>query len=376
MPRVPPSPRDCDRALVVTDATLYPDEDRESAFQLLDHLVDRGFDVDVAAVADHGGDAEVMIQFGDRVRAFRDPMPDLVGTEGTGAVVPALLAAIGYATRIATSADLVPGGVRDWTVLQPGDTEALDALDSAMGWRSEVASRRLHPAHGLRAPSPSPLPDAARLRAHAEALRRHGGIAAAIDAARRALQLAPSDPESLALYLDLVGGREDPDVATFRQWRPARIALDPGETRRFPGGAPTAGFGWAWPEHWGCWTMARQARIVLAGPAVDRPLLARLKLHATDDGTGEDQTVDTFIDGRAAGVLSVPRDDEAREYALPIAANAFAASGALSIDLWIHRPAVKREGDRIVDPRRLGVALSTIGLSEVPARRTGPKRGY
>ncbi|HLY55631.1 MAG TPA: glycosyltransferase [Stellaceae bacterium] len=266
------------------------------------------------------------------------------------------------------------------------------ALDEAMGWNAGTGSRRLQPrrpgsrardveeglaagrvalaagdagraaACGAAAVAADPG-DSQGYRLIALGLRDSGDQAGAAEAAIRALHAAPADPESMMLALELA---PEP-LAPLRPWIEAPIEIAVGETRPFRFPTPAAGFGWAYPETWGCWTAHRQARIVLhsANPEGEA-LVALLHLHATDDGSGDDQIVDLFVDGKAAGALEIKRDDMAQDYVVPLPAGAFGLGGRVTIDLWIHRPAVKRQDGEIVDRRRLGVALSAITLSKVP----------
>jgi glycosyltransferase involved in cell wall biosynthesis len=204
-------------------------------------------------------------------------------------------------------------------------------------------------------------------RLMAEALRRVGQSDAAVDAAIRAVHAAPADPAGAALAASLVEEKRGGMLKRFASWQaqPFEVAID--EMRRFAGFA-SAGFGWARPEPWGCWTAAKQARLLLVSPgAGPAPLLIRLRLHATEDGTGRDQVVDIFVDGIASGVLHLKRDDSSIDYVLPAPEGAFAAATPVAIDFWIHHPAVKRDGERVIDSRLLGVALSHVGLSAVPS---------
>jgi hypothetical protein len=362
MPRIESSPAWCPRVLVLEQSSL---DKVEATAELLAHLVDRGFEVDLVRRGIGLPDGDLLRRFGWRVRLFRTPMPDWLEADG-GEVAPVLVRQIDYAAVIATE----PDPALEATVLPAGDWASLAAFDRAQGWDRNIAQRRLHPRF-LPALLP-PLPHAASLSERARLLQRQGGIAAAIDAAERAMMLGPADGDGLSLYLDLTEGRDQPDLHIMRSWLPSVIRLDHGIATSFPGEAATGGFGWAWPEGWGCWSNARAARIVVTAEPADRPRLLRLWLHATDDGSDKPQAVDVFINGRPVGVLNVPRDDDDREYALPIPAGSFTEPSELTIDFWIHRPAVKTRDGEIIDHRYLGIALSTMILADLPR----PRRSY
>jgi len=279
-----------------------------------------------------------------------------------GPAEPAALAALGMhlATigQLAAARPLLEQAV---VALAGGKAASLHAgriaLEFGDGWAAAC--------HGAAAVAADPV-EPAGYRLIAQGLLLCGQDAAAVDAAIRAVHASPGDSESLDLCATLARVQQIPALKRFVAWQPKPFKLEVGEVRPFIAASGAVGLGWAHPENWGCWTSARQARLLLrsAGDG-GHPLVLKLQLHAAEGGDGQDQLVDVFVNGAALGVLHVPRTEEGREFGLPLPADSFRGDGLLTLDFWIHHPAVKRQDGQIVDTRLLGIALSTVGLARI-----------